>query len=117
MFNPVKFDVLVCCDEDKPPGGSRGLDIPAGRWWGGSTYRRNTIYLHILRWPEPTLRLPPIPHKILRFSVLTGGDASLLQTSHQLVVSVPVWQRHPVDSIVKMKLDGAAGQIPLLRQA
>ncbi|MGB9605635.1 MAG: alpha-L-fucosidase, partial [Bryobacteraceae bacterium] len=107
---------FVAPDEDKLPEKSHGLEIPAGRWWGGSTYRGNVIYLHILRWPEQTLRLPAIPRKILRSSLLTGGEAEVTQTAAGVEVSVPERRRHLVDTIVKLELDGPAADIPVLRQ-
>ena len=53
--------------------GTRG-----GPWvngmWGGSTYRGNTIYVHLLRpAPGDRLRLAPLPHHILSAELHTRG--------------------------------------------
>lgn len=108
---------FVAPDEDKAPERPGALEIPAGRWWGGSTHKGNTIYLHLLRWPSDRLSLPAIPHKIVRYSLLTGGRVTIKQTSAGIEVSVPAAHRHPVDTIVKLELDGAATTIPVLKPA
>ncbi|MEI8372547.1 MAG: alpha-L-fucosidase [Planctomycetota bacterium] len=82
--------------------------MPGGRWWGGSTRKGNTVYLHILRWPSDTIILPAIPRKILKTSVLTGGEATVKQTENGIEVSVPATQRKTIDTIVKLELDGPA---------
>jgi alpha-L-fucosidase len=82
--------------------------IAGDRYWGGSTHKGNTIYLHILRWPSDTITLPAIPRKIVTTSVLTGGEATVEQTNTGIEVSVPAAQRDPMDTIVKLELDGPA---------
>jgi alpha-L-fucosidase len=96
------------------PDGSRGgwrarerLSLPAGRWWGGSTHRDNVVYLHILRWPEDTLRLPDIKRTIVDWSVLTGGHAEVRHVDEAWVITVPPEHRDPLDTIVKLEFDGS----------
>jgi alpha-L-fucosidase len=90
-----------------------GFALPPGRWWGGSTHKGKTIYLHILRWPGDAIDLPTIDRKIVSYSVLTGGEATVKQTDKGITVSVPTKDRHEVDTIVKLVLDGpAAGATP-----
>lgn len=99
---------FVAPDERKRPPRARGFVLAEGNWWGGSTYKRNTIYLHILRWPADTISLPAIQRKVVRHSVLTGGMATVKQSEAGIVVAVPAAQRHPVDTIVRLELDGPA---------
>lgn len=108
---------FVAPDEDKVAPRAPGLSLPEGRWWGGSTHRENVIYLHILRWPEPVLRLPPIPRKITGYRALTGGNVSVKQAASGIEVGAAPAERHPVDTIIRLELDGLASTIPLLRQA
>ncbi len=108
---------FVAPDEEKRPAGARGFALAEGNWWGGSTHRDNAIYLHILRWPSDTIALPAIPRKIARHSVLTGGAAKLTQTASGIQVTVPAPQRHAVDTIVKLELDGLAATIAAIRPA
>jgi alpha-L-fucosidase len=96
----------------KQDGYYGNFTIAGGDYWGGSTHKGNVIYLHILRWPADTLRLPPIMKKIVGHSVLTGGQAEVKQTEEGISVSVPAAQRDALETIVKLELDGPAADIP-----
>jgi len=89
--------------------------LAGGRWWGGSTHKSNLIFLHILRWPSDTITLPPIQHRIVSHSLLTGGTATVKQTNESIEVSVPDEQRDLLDTIIELKLDGPASAIPPCR--
>lgn len=89
--------------------------MPGGEWWGGSTQRDRTVYLHILRWPSDTISLPSVPRKIVRHRVLTGGEAAVRQTKEGIQVSVAAAHRDPIDTIVKLELDGPARDIPIVK--
>lgn len=106
---------FVAPDEKKRPEVTRGFVLAEGKWWGGSTHKGNTIYLHILRWPSDTIALPAIPRKIVRHALLSGGAATVKQTASGISVAVPAERRHAVDTIVKLELDGPAGAVPVLR--
>jgi len=95
---------IVAPDERKRPPNAKGFVLSEGNWWGGSTHKGNTVYLHILRWPQDTLHLPAMEPKILRHSVLTGGQATIAQSSTGLDVTVPAPQRHAIDTIIKLEL-------------
>jgi len=89
--------------------------LPVGRWWGGSTHKDNVIYLHVLRWPGDTIVLPPISRKIVSHSLLGGGTAVVEQTDQRITVAIAAESRDPLDSIVKLQLDGRAAGIKLGR--
>ena len=95
-------------------GVRQGFTLPGGDWWGGSTFQGNTVYLHILRWPGEAIVLPPINKKIVRSALLTGGDAEVKQGERGIEVRVPTAQRDPLDTIVKLELDGPAKEIPII---
>src|ERR1035437_1673149 len=107
---------FVAPDENKGPANAQGFQLAEGNWWGGSTHKGNTIYLHILRWPADTISLPAMPRKIVRHSLLDGGHATVKQTESGIQVSVPAARRHAIDTIVKLELDGPAATLPVLRQ-
>ncbi|MFB0554006.1 MAG: alpha-L-fucosidase [Phycisphaerae bacterium] len=79
--------------------------------WGASTYKGNTIYIHVLNWDEDTLTLPPIPKKIITSSVMTGGAATVRQTALAVEISVPEAYRKEFDTIIVLQLDGPANAI------
>ncbi len=83
----------------------RGFAIPGGDWWGGSTHRDRTVYLHILRWPHDTISLPSAPRKVVRHRVLTGGEAVVRQTEQGTQVSVAPASRDPIDTIVRLEFE------------
>jgi len=88
-----------------------GFKLPSGRWWGGSTHKGKTVYLHILRWPDDSITLPPIDRKIVSHSVLTGGKALVKQSADGITVSVAEEDRDKLDTIVKFELDGPASGV------
>jgi alpha-L-fucosidase len=79
--------------------------------WGASTYKGNTIYIHVLNWDEDTLTLPPIPKKIITSSVMTGGAATVRQTALAIEISVQKAYRKELDTIIVLQLDGPANGI------
>ncbi|MFZ2145925.1 MAG: alpha-L-fucosidase [Sedimentisphaerales bacterium] len=81
--------------------------------WGASTYKGDTIYVHVLNQDEDTLVLPPIPKKIIASSVMTGGTATVRQTEQAIEISVPKAYRKELDTIIVLQLDGAADGITL----
>ncbi|MHC4430216.1 MAG: alpha-L-fucosidase [Planctomycetota bacterium] len=88
-----------------------GFNLPQGRWWGGSTHRADVVYVHILRWPADAITLPPINRRIVKHSVLTGGEAMIGQSGEGIELSVAADRRDSLDTIVKLVLDGAASDI------
>jgi alpha-L-fucosidase len=73
-----------------------------------STRRGDTIFVHILKWNGETFTLPNIPAKIVGASLLTGGKVDMKQTDEGIVLSVPASDQQPIDTLVKLKLDGSA---------
>jgi alpha-L-fucosidase len=76
-----------------------------------STRKGHTVYLHILAWPEETLKLPALPAKIVKSSVLTGGEATVKQTVDGIEIAVPKSDRQAIDTIVTLELDRPAIEI------
>jgi alpha-L-fucosidase len=76
-----------------------------------STHRDNIVYVHVLDWQGDTLVLPGLPKKVVDASLLTGGTVSVRQTRDAIEVTVPPQDRREIDTIVKLALDGPAGEI------
>jgi alpha-L-fucosidase len=95
--------------------GTRGGPFQSA-FWGGTTRREDTIYVHVLKWPGESVQLPPIPaRKIVSHSVLTGGTAVVSQTEQGMEISVPSDQRCELDTIIALKLDGPATDLKTIR--
>ncbi|MCW1923859.1 alpha-L-fucosidase [Luteolibacter arcticus] len=73
--------------------------------WGGTTYRGDTVYVHILRWPGPSLPLAPIDEKIVSARALTGGAVKFEQSAGVITLSMDEKDRDPLDTIIELKLD------------
>ncbi len=73
-----------------------------------STRKGNTIYLHILDWPEEVLSLPPLPAKVRSSRLLTGGEVSLKQSDTGLEIRIAKEDRKAIDTIVALEIDRPA---------
>ncbi len=67
-------------------------DTKGGPWypgkWGGSTYRGNTVFVHITGELTEELKLSKIQNTIKSLKVLTGGEASFTQTAENVVLNL-----------------------------
>jgi alpha-L-fucosidase len=52
--------------------GTRGGPV-GPRAWGATTRRGDTVFVHVLDWPDRTLSLPPLGASVVRASMLKGG--------------------------------------------
>jgi len=82
--------------------------------WGVSTHRDKTVYVHVLKWPGAKLNLPALPAKVLRASIVTGGEANVSQTADGLELSVPPASRSDLDTVIAFDLDRPASSLPLV---
>jgi alpha-L-fucosidase len=74
--------------------------------WCGSSRRGNTVYIHVLDWKKSdTLRLLPLPQKVISSKVLTGGAVTVKQTPAGLDLTVPVADHDAIDTIIELTLD------------
>ena len=90
--------------------GTRGGPFKPGRRIA-STRKGNTIFLHLLHASGDVLTLPSLPRKILAATLLTGGKVEVEQKPAGLAIRVAPQDRHPIDTIVKLELDGPAMEI------
>ena len=89
--------------------GTRGGPFLPGAY-GVSTHHDKRIYVHVLNWAQDgKLTLPALPAKILRASLLGGGEVVFSQSEQRVEVSVPVAGRSDPDTIVVLELEKPAG--------
>ncbi len=74
--------------------------------WGGSVFRSNTVYLHMLDCPAGKLQLPALDRKLVSSKCLTGGRVEAVQTADGLTVSLDPRSRNRIDTIIKLEFDG-----------
>jgi alpha-L-fucosidase len=84
--------------------GTRGGPIPP-RQWGVTTRKGNTIYVHVLDWPDTSLLLPTLPGKIAAARLLKDGQAvPFVQQAQGVILTVPIERRDPIDTVVALEL-------------
>ncbi len=76
-----------------------------------STHKGDTVYLHVLQWPGDSIVLPALPKKVLSATLLTGGDVKLAQVDGKITLTVAKADQQEIDTIISLKLDGAAEDI------
>jgi alpha-L-fucosidase len=91
--------------------GTRGGPFKPGEY-GGSTRRDKTIYVHVVTWPPHALALPPLPVKLVRARVLSGGKVDAKQSDTGLEISVAESDRQKIDTIVALEFDGDVMKLP-----
>jgi alpha-L-fucosidase len=84
--------------------GTRG-----GPWlpgaYGVSTHNGALIYVHILQPPQNSeLMLPTLPARVLKATLLRGGDVPFHQTAQTLTLSLPSGSPGAIDTVVRLEL-------------
>ncbi len=72
-------------------------------YWGGTTCKGNTIYVHLLVW-SGTITLPALPQKVLSSRSLNGGIPTVTQTAGAITLSLPSANLDPIDNIIAIPM-------------
>jgi len=73
--------------------------------WGGTTYRGDSVFVHVLSWPGETLILQPIEGKVLSAKALTGGDVKFEQSLTSISLTLQEKDRNALNTVIELKLD------------
>jgi alpha-L-fucosidase len=69
--------------------GTRRGPVPP-RSWGATTRRGDTVFVHVLDWPDPLLALPPLGRRVRSARMLGGGvPVPFQQSSLGLTLQLP----------------------------
>jgi alpha-L-fucosidase len=79
-----------------------------------STRKGNIIYVHILKQGGDTIELPDIAAKITSASLFDGANVAFAQHSGKVALTVPAGLRDICDTVVKLKLESSAMDLPAL---
>jgi alpha-L-fucosidase len=79
-----------------------------------STRRGKIIFLHILNESGETIELPGITRQIKSASLPDGEKIAFEQADGKIILHVPLAKRDPSDTVVKLKLNGSAMDLPAL---
>ncbi len=82
-----------------------------------STRRGNLVFVHLLRRATGAVELPALPRKI-RSAKLPGGDpVTFAQDAETLTLRLSEDDWDPIDTIVRLELDGSAMDLPVMEGA
>lgn len=73
--------------------------------WGGTTYRANTVFVHITDWTEDKILLSGIDNKLVSYNSPTSTDYSVEQTDQGIAIEVPLASRHIFDTIIELHFE------------
>ncbi len=80
--------------------GTRGGPV-SPRAWGATTRRGDTIFVHVLDWPDRSLSLPALGAHVVRAAMLKGGQQVDVAESHDSVtLTLPPSTQHEPDRVV-----------------
>ena len=83
-----------------------------------STRKENVVYVHLMAWDGDSITLPALGKTIKASSLLSGGPVKVDQPDKDkdIVITVAPADRQPIDTIVKLELDGPAMEIAPISQ-
>ncbi len=86
--------------------GTRRGPIPP-RAWGVTTARGDSVFVHVLDWPDRALALPPLPARVVGASMFaTGERVEVRQSEAGVALTLPAGggEAHDPDRVVVLRL-------------
>ena len=90
--------------------GTRGGPFVSGPW-GGFTYKKNKVYLHLLDASTTKLTLPALKEKIVSAKVITGGCVTFKQSDNGVEINISSHETNPIDVIVELSLNKPVSEV------
>lgn len=90
--------------------GTRGGPYKPGKW-GACTSKENYIYIQVTDWNLFPSVLPPLPVKIKKAQILNGPAIEFSQEKSGIRLNVDVALRAGDATVLKLTMDGKAGEI------
>jgi alpha-L-fucosidase len=60
------------------------------REWGVTTYRGDTVFVHVLNWTDRALAIPAFGRRVVKASMLDGGaPVGVAQTGASITLTMP----------------------------
>jgi alpha-L-fucosidase len=85
--------------------GTRAGPVPP-RAWGATTQRGDSVFVHVLDWPDATLALPPFARAVGSATVFpTGARIAFAQNDRGVTIELPA--SAAIDRIVVLRLGRA----------
>jgi alpha-L-fucosidase len=71
-----------------------------------TTQKGDSVYVHVLDYPDPVLTLPALPRRVKTARLLAGQPITLQQTASGLTLQIPEASRDPHDTVIVLELAG-----------
>ena len=84
---------------------TRGGPVPP-QSWGVTTYRENTLYVHVFPEGGQTVALPPLSTRITGATLLDGTPVGYETTGLGTILTLPGDRRDPCDTVVRVTCSG-----------
>jgi alpha-L-fucosidase len=75
------------------------------RLWGVTTHRGDTVYVHVLDWPDPEISIPPLEERVQAAHLLPTGDrVQFRETASGITLDLPPRDSASVDQVIVLSL-------------
>jgi alpha-L-fucosidase len=82
---------------------TRAGPIPP-REWGATTRRGDTVFVHVLNWPDRILSLPDIGAKVIGASLLRDGTrVDVAQSAAGITLTLPASSTDTPDRVIVLR--------------
>jgi len=88
--------------------GTRGGPV-SPRAWGATTRRGDTVFVHVLEWPDRSLSLPPLGARVVRASMLKGGQqVDVAESRDGVTLTLPPSTQEEPDRVIVLVTKGSS---------
>jgi alpha-L-fucosidase len=88
-----------------------GAGPVAPREWGATTRRGDTVFVHVLNWPDRMLSLPPIDAHVLNATLFpSGARVDVAQTETGVTITLPNASPNEPDRVIVLRTTGGRWQ-------
>ncbi len=83
--------------------GTRGGPI-SPRTWGATTQRGDTVFVHVIDWPDRVIALPDFGRRVTRASMLDGGArVEVAQSMNSITLTMPSVFADSLDRVIVLQ--------------
>jgi alpha-L-fucosidase len=79
-----------------------------------STRKGNRVFLHVFRSDDGRVELPNLPRQVKSATRFGGGTVKLTQAAGKLTLTLDPAALDPLDTIIRLELDGSAMDVPVM---
>lgn len=90
--------------------GTRGGPLANGAW-GGTTWKANRLYVHVIEWRRNFVSLPKTAARRMQVRSLTAASVECVETADAVQLSVPEKNRQDIDTVIAVEYDRPIDQV------